>query len=104
MEGRAAAALIQSGRVVKDTRRLYNTKLNKMKKFFQDNLLEALDEDGEILVPLELDHCLHFFGVIHQNSNSAQVEDNHANDGNEEQAVKAVSTIAGYKSAIAFLY
>ena len=107
MEGRAAAALIQSGRVVKDTRRQYNARLKKMKEHFQHVFPEALDEDGEIRVPMQTDHCLDFFGIIHQtnnNRNAAQEEEHFGDDRDEEQAVKAVSTLGGYRSAVVFLY
>ena len=104
MEGRAVAVLIEKKGVAEVTMRQYKARLLKMKKFFHDNnLQEALDEEGEIHVPMKIDHCLTFLSDLHQTShphNAAQEEES----GTETRGGMASSTLQGYKSAIVYLY
>ena len=104
MEGRAAAEQIQNGRVLKGTRHLYNLRLKKMVEYFRANIPEALDEDGKIRVPIQTEHCLEFFGSIYQIPNQRDGIEGEEQGEHEEQAIRAVSTLGGYRSAVVFLY
>ena len=91
-EGLDAAKALESNRVVASTSATYLSRINKMKAYFTEEFPQDMDDEGEFIMPMHVDHVLAFFGFI---SCWRQGE-----GGGDEGQLKSVSHMGGYRSAL----
>jgi len=97
--GQDNARIISSRSVVTPTKKQYLGKLQQLKDYLSQNCPQALDEDNEFKLPLEVEVVISFFGSIcflEAGEDADQDED--------ERIMKATSTIGQYRSALKYLY
>jgi hypothetical protein len=95
--GQNQAALILDRHVLKPTKAGYECRIRKLKEYISTNHPNGIDSIGNIVLPIDVNVVMSFMGQECVISNVGVANE-------ENQLVKAESTVGGYRSAIKYLY
>lgn len=91
---------LQSKRTNTGTKQNYRSKVNIMAGWMKDNHARALNAKGAIIIPVEKDTILQFFGAICSRASALDATD----DPGALNKPLSVSCVKGYRSALVDLY
>ena len=87
---------LERNRVIAGTSRTYASRIRKMKAYFREKFPDDIGPDGELLVPMDVDHVLSFFGSISRWQEGER--------GGVPGQLKSVSHMGGHRSALVDYY
>jgi hypothetical protein len=94
------AAVILNRNISDSTKRNYSFYINRLKLYLENHYPGRLNEENEIIIPIQTEVALGFMG--HECVFSADDEEEIVDENNRK--MKATSTVGGYRSAIKYLY
>jgi hypothetical protein len=102
--GLEAAEHIKQRRTVEGTKGIYASKIKTMITWFKDNVPSALDDREDLIIPMETNHCLAFFGNLISPAYSRSLLSSAENIPVGEGDPYSVSVVRGYRSALVDRY